>query len=229
MPPNSTTSTLLSYENEDVELLPTYLKRGKYGSFFENLMISIIVNHASLSLFHSDSSWCVSGYSSFEGFSHTLCVFLNDHCDHVYIYIYIYPGYRTLPLLWVNGARVPDTLAAQARPNQTLLSFLRDVMLLKGSKLGCAEGGCGACTVMISKMIQQPHNQHDDDDIAKEGGKQIRQVKLLRLLLFLHYYAQWMVFSLTHIHDSFSFLFLIADTIPSMPVSCQSWPPMDVT
>jgi xanthine dehydrogenase iron-sulfur cluster and FAD-binding subunit A len=61
-------------------------------------------------------------------------------------------GYRTTPILFVNGERVPDDQAKQARPNQTLLSFLRDDLLLTGSKLGCAEGGCGACTVMISKL-----------------------------------------------------------------------------
>jgi xanthine dehydrogenase/oxidase len=60
-------------------------------------------------------------------------------------------GYRTLPLLHVNGKEVPTHLAAKARPAQTLLSFLREVMGLTGSKLGCAEGGCGACTVMISR------------------------------------------------------------------------------
>ena len=56
-----------------------------------------------------------------------------------------------MPILYINGTRVPHKLAIQARPNQTLLSFLRDVMHLTGSKLGCAEGGCGACTVMVSK------------------------------------------------------------------------------
>lgn len=60
-------------------------------------------------------------------------------------------GYRTAPIFFVNGERVPQKIAAKARPNQTLLSFLREDMLLTGSKLGCAEGGCGACTVMISK------------------------------------------------------------------------------
>ena len=57
-------------------------------------------------------------------------------------------GYRTKPIIYVNGEKVPDELAVKARSNQTLLSFLRDVMKLRGSKLGCSEGGCGACSVM---------------------------------------------------------------------------------
>ena len=60
-------------------------------------------------------------------------------------------GYRTVPVLYVNGRRVEQKLATKARPNQTLISFLRDTLRLTGTKLGCAEGGCGACTVMISK------------------------------------------------------------------------------
>ena len=45
-------------------------------------------------------------------------------------------GHRTTPLLYVNGAQISPSLAALARPSQTLLSFLRDVLGLTGSQLG---------------------------------------------------------------------------------------------
>eukprot|EP00529_Nitzschia_sp_RCC80_P006848 CAMPEP_0113519712 /NCGR_PEP_ID=MMETSP0014_2-20120614/43682_1 /TAXON_ID=2857 /ORGANISM="Nitzschia sp." /LENGTH=1505 /DNA_ID=CAMNT_0000417481 /DNA_START=371 /DNA_END=4888 /DNA_ORIENTATION=- /assembly_acc=CAM_ASM_000159 len=76
---------------------------------------------------------------------------LYENDDLEKVYNFEKQGYRTVPILYVNGNRIPDDVAAKARSNQTLLSFLREELLLKGSKLGCAEGGCGACTVMISK------------------------------------------------------------------------------
>jgi nicotinate dehydrogenase subunit B len=45
----------------------------------------------------------------------------------------------------VNGTRHQVTAA----PGQTLLELLRDDLELTGSKLGCGEGACGACTVLM--------------------------------------------------------------------------------
>lgn len=69
---------------------------------------------------------------------------------------------RALPLnmagdelvLFVNGRKVevknPD-------PETTLLQYLRRNLQLTGTKLVCGEGGCGACTVMVSR-----YRPHDD-------------------------------------------------------------------
>jgi xanthine dehydrogenase small subunit len=43
------------------------------------------------------------------------------------------------------------TVSAAVRPDMTLLEWLRTKARLTGTKEGCAEGDCGACTVLISK------------------------------------------------------------------------------
>lgn len=51
-------------------------------------------------------------------------------------------------IFFVNGKKVQ---AVSPNPEWTLLFFLRDILRLTGTKLVCGEGGCGACTVMVSK------------------------------------------------------------------------------
>lgn len=51
---------------------------------------------------------------------------------------------RTIELL-VNGLRH----TVDAEPPRTLLGVLRDELDLTGTKYGCGEGQCGACTVLI--------------------------------------------------------------------------------
>ncbi|EFP11440.1 hypothetical protein CRE_14385 [Caenorhabditis remanei] len=52
-------------------------------------------------------------------------------------------------VFYVNGKRVEEK---DVDPKMTLAAYLRDVLKLTGTKIGCNEGGCGACTVMISHI-----------------------------------------------------------------------------
>ncbi|CRK96356.1 CLUMA_CG009773, isoform A [Clunio marinus] len=51
-------------------------------------------------------------------------------------------------VFYVNGKKVTDK---EPDPDYTLLRYLREKLRLCGTKLGCDEGGCGACTVMLSR------------------------------------------------------------------------------
>jgi aerobic carbon-monoxide dehydrogenase small subunit len=46
----------------------------------------------------------------------------------------------------VNG----DSVEVEVQPHWNLLRVLRDELELTGSKQGCGEGECGACTVLVS-------------------------------------------------------------------------------
>lgn len=52
-------------------------------------------------------------------------------------------------VFFVNGKKIIDD---SPDPECTLLVYLREKLRLCGTKLGCAEGGCGACTAMVSKV-----------------------------------------------------------------------------
>jgi carbon-monoxide dehydrogenase small subunit len=53
---------------------------------------------------------------------------------------------KRLIQLTVNG----DLYDVFVKPNQTLVEVLRDDLELTGTKVGCGEGACGTCTVLVN-------------------------------------------------------------------------------
>jgi xanthine dehydrogenase small subunit len=59
------------------------------------------------------------------------------------------PKVRTELRFMLNG---DDVALADVEPDETLLDYLRLRRTLRGTKEGCAEGDCGACTVLVGKL-----------------------------------------------------------------------------
>src|SRR5438094_10502259 len=71
--------------------------------------------------------------------------------------------------LRVNGAR----RKIQADPERTLLSVLRDDLDLTGSKYGCGEGRCGACTVLVDGRPVRSCTTA----VGSVGGKKVQTIE----------------------------------------------------
>jgi aerobic-type carbon monoxide dehydrogenase small subunit (CoxS/CutS family) len=75
-----------------------------------------------------------------------------------------------MPLtLWVNGAEHQ----VDAASDQKLLYVLRDQVGLTGTKYGCGEGQCGACTVLIDGTATRSCLS----PVAAAVGKQITTIE----------------------------------------------------
>ncbi len=48
-----------------------------------------------------------------------------------------------------------EEVHSNASPSITLLDFIRYEKKLKGTKIGCREGDCGACTVLLGEIDEQ--------------------------------------------------------------------------
>ncbi|HEV2904508.1 MAG TPA: (2Fe-2S)-binding protein [Pyrinomonadaceae bacterium] len=71
--------------------------------------------------------------------------------------------------LHVNGKKMP--IDAEATAN--LLSVLRDDLNLTGSKYGCGEGQCGACTVLVDGVVMRSCVTQ----VGRAAGKEITTIE----------------------------------------------------
>lgn len=72
--------------------------------------------------------------------------------------------------------------AVDAAPGDSLLSVLRDDLGLTGSKYGCGEGQCGACTVLVEDQV----TRSCVTDVGSVANKSITTIEGLATDQHLH-------------------------------------------
>jgi nicotinate dehydrogenase subunit A len=80
--------------------------------------------------------------------------------------------------LTVNGAR----RAVAAAPNTPLIFILRNDLGLTGTRHGCGQGSCGACTVLIEGRAVQSCNT----PLSAVAGRRVTTIEGLRTAAGLH-------------------------------------------
>jgi xanthine dehydrogenase small subunit len=95
----------------------------------------------------------------------------------------------------LNGERVS---LADENPTRTLLTWLREARGLTGTKEGCAEGDCGACTVVLADLDPAGRLRHQPVNacilcIGTLEGKEVITVEALKRGRSLHPVQQAMV------------------------------------
>ena len=78
----------------------------------------------------------------------------------------------------VNGRKLPVNIDSQT----SLLTVLRDYLNLTGTKYGCGEAQCGACTVLIDGAMTRSCTM----PVGKVSGKQITTIEGLETNGQLH-------------------------------------------
>jgi aerobic-type carbon monoxide dehydrogenase small subunit (CoxS/CutS family) len=69
----------------------------------------------------------------------------------------------------VNGRKLPVNVDSQT----SLLTVLRDYLNLTGTKYGCGEAQCGACTVLVDGVMTRACTM----PVGKVAGKQITTIE----------------------------------------------------
>ena len=91
------------------------------------------------------------------------------------------PRMDTRPIRFVHRGQVREV--SDAAPTRTVLDWLREDARCTGTKEGCGEGDCGACTVIVAELAEAapapalaegvmgfPRNGFLSDDDSRYGG-----------------------------------------------------------
>lgn len=79
-----------------------------------------------------------------------------------------------------------ETIRTEQGAGMTLLDFIREITQQKGTKIGCREGDCGACTVLVGILLEEGHIQYRSitsciSPLGNANGKHIVTVEGISL------------------------------------------------